>query len=190
MNKIVIVGSSGTGKTTLARNLRAILKIAILKMNVYHLDRVFWKRGWERRATEERIDIAQAIVLRKRWIIEGNYPDSSEPCLYAADTIIFLDVPLLLCLRRLVKRHNKDVGLRRRDLPMDCTDRLTFQSIMKVLSFKLTKRGPIMQKLKIYKAEGKEIIIFRSTKQVDEFVAQQLQLVHNKEHASTLVPVG
>jgi len=185
MERIVIIGLAGSGKTTLAKKL-----VSILKINVYHLDRIFWQRDWKRIAEDERIDILQDIVQRKQWIIEGNYPGSLEPCWDVADTIISLDLPFVLCLRRVIKRYYQDFGLRRRDLPMDCTDRLTLQFIIKVLLFKLIKREPIMQKLKSYKAKGKEIIILRSTQEVDDFIAQQQVRVYDEANVHSLVPVG
>ncbi len=184
MARIVIVGSAGSGKTTLAKKLKSILKI-----DVYHLDRIFWKRDWERKAEEERTDILQGIAQGKPWIIEGNYPKSLNPCLDVADTIIFLDFPPLLCLRRVIKRYYKDFGLRRRDLPMDCTDRLTLQFIINVLLFKFTNRRSIMQELDIYKDKHKEIIILRSSKDVDDFVAEQQKLVRDVANVPILVSI-
>ena len=84
MDKIVIIGSPGAGKTTLARALGPLLKV-----KVFHLDRLFWQRDWKGKTTETRIDILQHLVQEKQWIIEGTYLSSSEPRLDAADTIIF-----------------------------------------------------------------------------------------------------
>src|SRR5436305_13716253 len=100
MEKIVIMGSSGAGKTTLARKLGPMLKI-----NVIHLDRLFWECGWKAKTRETRIDILQKRIMEKQWIIEGTYLHISELHLKAADTIIFLDIPPLSCLCRLIKRH-------------------------------------------------------------------------------------
>src|SRR5260221_13717615 len=120
MDKIVIIGSSGASKTTLARELGSILKI-----KVYHMDRFFWQRGWKEKTRDTRIDILQGLVREKRWIIEGTYLSSSEPRLEAADTIIFLDFSPLLCLYRIIKRHRVSHGCPRRDIPEGCTDKLT-----------------------------------------------------------------
>src|SRR2546423_926971 len=100
MEKIVIMGSSGAGKTTLAKDLAPILKIK----KVYHLDRLFWQRGWKEKTGGTRIDILQGLVREKQWIIEGNYFSVTELHLNAADTIIFLDTPPLVCLQRIMKR--------------------------------------------------------------------------------------
>lgn len=84
MDKIVIIGSPGAGKSTLARDLGSIIHI-----NVVHLDRIFWEPGWKEKPRNTRIDILEEIVRKEQWIIEGTYLGSSEFRLNAADTIIF-----------------------------------------------------------------------------------------------------
>src|SRR5271157_5601370 len=118
MEKIVIIGSPGAGKSTFARHLGRILHI-----NVIHLDRIFWQPGWKEKPREKRIDILQKIVREKQWIIEGTYLGSSEPRLDAADTIIFLDTFTLLCLGRIFKRYLNH-GRVGRDIPEGCHDKL------------------------------------------------------------------
>ena len=168
MKKIVIIGSSGAGKSTLARELGSILK-----MKVFHLDRYFWQRGWKRETRDTRMDILQDFVREKQWIIEGTYLSSSELHLNAADTIIFLDIPPLLCLWRLTKRHLAYRRRSRRDIPEGSTDKLTMSHILKVVTFPLEDRRTIKQKLRNYKS--KQIIWLRSRKEVEDFLAQQKQ---------------
>src|SRR6266851_5121279 len=109
MEKIVIIGSPGAGKSTFARKLGSILTIKVV-----HLDRVFWRYDWQEKPRETRIDILQKLVQEKQWLIEGTYLGSSEPRLNKADTIIFLDIPFLLCLERIIKRHRKPRSEERR----------------------------------------------------------------------------
>src|SRR5579859_5120703 len=151
MKKIVIIGSPGAGKTTFARKLSPILNI-----KVYHLDRLFWESCWKAKARDQRIDILQDIVREKQWIIEGTYLKSSEPRLEAADTIIFLDMPPLLCLQCIVKRHLKYHGRSRCDIPEGCTDKLTLLRVLKVLAFPFRERRTLEKKLRNY--ESKRII--------------------------------
>lgn len=178
MERIAIIGAAGSGKTTLAKKLEFILKI-----NVYHLDRIFWQRDWKRIAEEDRIDILQNIVQRKKWIIEGKYLKSSELRLNAADTIIFLDISPLVCLRQVIKRHYLYNG-NRRDLAMECSDVLNVKIIAKVLFFALIRRRMIRQKLGRYK--DRQVIILHSTGDIDSFVAQ----VYDEANIYNLVPVG
>lgn len=162
MEKIVIIGSSGAGKTTLARRLGNLLKI-----KTYHLDRLFWERGWQSKSHDARIDILQKIVQNKQWVIEGTYLASSEPRLDDADTIIFLDIFPLICLWRVFSRHHKTRNYPRRDLPMECTDKVSSSSIWKVFVFPFNERR--LLKRKLYSYSSKQIIWLRSSKQIDKF---------------------
>lgn len=159
MERIVILGSSGAGKSTLAKKLSSTLG-----MKVYHLDRLFWQRDWERKDRETRIDILQNLVQEKRWIIEGTYLNSSDLHLRMADTIIYSDIPPLICLLRLMKRHKRERRHYRRDIPEGCTDKLTLHQMVQTLP--LSDRRMIEQKLHIY--SYKQIIRLRSSNDIRE----------------------
>ena len=165
MEKIAIIGSPGAGKTTLARTLHKELDI-----KVYHLDRLFWLPGWQRKDSDTRRDILQKVVQEKRWIIEGTDLRSSEPRLNAADTIIFLDTNPIICLWRVIKRHDKDHGHSRRDIPEGSTDKLNPFRMWRLLAFPLQDRKKLKQKLD--NDESKEIIRLRSRKDLEGFLAQ------------------
>ncbi len=100
IKKIVVIGSPGAGKTTFARRLGDLLYIEVI-----HLDRYFWDANWKEKTWEERIEIQRDLFRRDTWIIEGTYLDSSYERLQAADSIIFLDVPRLLCLLHVLMRR-------------------------------------------------------------------------------------
>ncbi|MBZ5686404.1 MAG: hypothetical protein LAP86_15345 [Acidobacteriia bacterium] len=182
MEKIAIIGSSGAGKSMLAKELGSILKI-----KVFHMDRFCWLRGWKGKTEDTRIDILHKLVRDKQWIIEGTYLNSSTPRLEAADTIIFLDTPLPLCLWRIIKRHCKCSEPSRRDIPEGCTDKLTLSRMLKVLAFPFQDRKVLMRQLRDY--ESKRIIWLRSGKEVKGFLAQLRQDANDKRNSSSKAPV-
>lgn len=165
MKKIVIIGSSGAGKSTFARLLGSLLSIN----RVVHLDRVFWKRGWKEKPRDARVDILQRLVGEQQWIIEGSYLSSSDSRLEAADTIIFLDMFPLLCLWRIILRHSKYRKRPRRDIPDGCTDRISPLLLLKVLTFPFLGRRELEKKLRTF--SHKTVIRLRSRKEVEGFLA-------------------
>ena len=186
MEKITVIGSAGAGKTFLARKLGSKFH-----MKIVHLDRLFWERDWKGKTKDTRIDILEKLVQEKQWIIEGTYISSSEPRLYAADTIIFLDTAPLVCLLRIIRRHHPLLCLlhkirghqkyhwsSRRDIPEGCIDKLTLFRIFKVLVFPFQERRTLEQKLHYYNT--KQIIRLRSSKEVEDFVAQLRQDVNDQ----------
>ena len=182
MKRIVIVGPSGAGKTTLAQKLGPMLN-----SKVVHLDRLFWERDWKGKPRDTRIDTLQKVIQEKQWVVEGTYFYSSEPALKVADTIIFLDMPPLLCLMRIFKRHRETSDRFRRDIPEGCTDRLSLRSIRKVLLFPFGDRKAFKHKLKNY--EAKRIIWLRSPEKVDAFLAQ-VEHEQRSVSATSLIKAG
>jgi adenylate kinase family enzyme len=178
MKKIAIIGSSGAGKTTFAKELDDILKI-----KAYHMDRMFWQHSWKGKDSETRIDILQQLVQNKQWIIEGTYLSLSESRLNAADIIIFLDTHPLVCLLRIIMRHRKDRGRSRRDIPEGCTDRLTLLLILRVLVvFPLRERSKLEKKLREFPRE--KVIWLHSAKEVKAFLLQPELYVHEKRQSA------
>ncbi len=103
--KIHIIGSVGSGKTTLARKLSAQVGIPY-----YELDNVVWERGpqGDRRRTEkERDALLQEIIASDNWIIEGVHHTWIMESLRQADQIILLDPPYSQRTYRIIKRFIK-----------------------------------------------------------------------------------
>ncbi|WP_242220034.1 AAA family ATPase [Bacillus cereus group sp. BfR-BA-01380] len=102
-NKIHIIGSVGSGKTTLARTLSSELQIPY-----YELDNVVWRRsekGDIRNTPEARDEKLNNIVSSNAWIVEGAHHTWVSQSFQHADTIIFLDVTLSKRIYRITKRY-------------------------------------------------------------------------------------
>ncbi|MED3978883.1 DNA topology modulation protein FlaR [Priestia megaterium] len=101
--KIHIVGSVGSGKTTLARLLSHKLKVPH-----YELDNIMWERtheGDKRRIETDRKKGLHHIVASKQWIIEGVYYTWVNESFNGADLIIFLDIHYLKRIWFIIKRY-------------------------------------------------------------------------------------
>lgn len=102
MKKIHIIGSVGSGKTTLARNLSANLKLPH-----YELDNVVWKRCQTsdvRRSEKERDQFLQSLINSDAWIIEGVHYEWVQASFENADVILLLDSPYRIRTFRIIKR--------------------------------------------------------------------------------------
>ncbi|ADU29228.1 AAA family ATPase [Evansella cellulosilytica] len=104
-NKIHIIGSIGSGKTTLAKELSAQLNTPF-----YELDNVVWKRrnnGDVRRTEQERDDYLRSIVTNEKWIVEGVHHKWVSPSFHHADLIIFLNTNITKRKMRIMTRFIK-----------------------------------------------------------------------------------
>lgn len=118
--KIHIIGSVGSGKTTLGRKLA-------LKLGIPHTetDNLTWERhpGGDIRNSEERRNELLAIVLaEEKWLIEGVHIGWTDPVLKQTDHIIFLDVPYIVRSMRVTVRFFKQLlGLEQANYKPDWT---------------------------------------------------------------------
>ncbi|MFS0562883.1 DNA topology modulation protein [Terribacillus sp. 179-K 1B1 HS] len=164
MKKIAIVGSGGSGKSTLARKLGQIVH-----MEVWHLDAILWKPGWTLTPRKEQEQIQSQLVSRDTWIIDGNYNGTLDIRLKAADTIIFLDMPRILCLYRVLKRRMMHHNRSRPDMQEGCKEKIDMEFLKWVWQFPADKRQNLLDKLAQLE-QDKHIIILKSRREVKRFL--------------------
>jgi len=159
----MIIGSGGSGKTTLSRQLGDILNLVVI-----HLDSHYWKPEWIDTPTEEWNVIVHNLAKGKEWIIDGNYGNTMEIRLQAADTIIFLDFSRFLCLWRVVKRRIQNAGRVRPDMGAGCLEKIDWHFIKYVWTYPKLRRPKILQKLSQY--NNKEVICLHNAIEVKNYL--------------------
>ncbi len=120
MKRVMVLGQAGAGKSTFARRLGEITGLP-----VYHMDRVHWQPGWVERDAKEKRCMVERIHALDEWILEGGFSATYRTRAARADTAIWLDLPLGLRSRRIVKRRLQyRRGATRPDLSADYPERL------------------------------------------------------------------
>lgn len=163
MKKVIVIGSSGSGKSTFSRKLSERLNIP-----VYHLDQLFWKPNWVMSTEDEKITIQNSILEKNEWIIDGNYNGILEDRLQLADTVIFLNLPRRICYYRVFKRFFKYIGKTRIDMGEDCKEKISFTLLKFIWNYPKQRKPFLLNKLDEVK-ENKNIIILSSTKEINNF---------------------
>ena len=104
MKRVVIFGPGASGKSTLAVRLAEITGLPVAE-----LDKAFWRPGLVATPRDQWVEIQQKLVEEDAWIMDGDLGpyDAVEVRLRAADTIIFLDFPLVVCAWRAVRRSRE-----------------------------------------------------------------------------------
>ncbi len=115
--RIIILGSGGSGKTTLARFIGKKLNIP-----VYHLDKEYWLPNWERPDEKEWEERVKTLIKEPSWIMDGNYIDTLDIRLNEADLVIMLDIKKSLCVASVIYRNIKGHFVKRTDIGDGCKD--------------------------------------------------------------------
>src|SRR3990172_230224 len=143
MNKIVVIGPPGAGKTEFANEVGRILGID----TVNHLDNFFWKPGWIRTTERERHVIIMNLTEKDKWIIEGNFLDTIDVQFSHADMVIWLNLSPFICLYRVVRRYFSYIGKERPEIAPGCRDKITSQFLFSIFAYKIIDNKLIKKKL-------------------------------------------
>jgi adenylate kinase family enzyme len=107
MRRINVVGTSCSGKTTLARAVARQLGLPYVE-----LDALFWGPGWTPVPDDEFVDRVRAAVANDAWVVDGGYAKVDHVKLPRADTVVWLDYPLRTVLWRWVRRTVRRIRTR------------------------------------------------------------------------------
>ncbi|MDT0715999.1 MULTISPECIES: AAA family ATPase [Staphylococcus] len=106
LNRIVIMGSPGTGKSTLAYKIAQQTKLPL-----YHMDALFWE-GTQNVSDDVLLERLDTLLQKEKWIIDGNYKDTLEMRVAKADLVIWMKAPRWKCVLRVMYRYLKGKRLK------------------------------------------------------------------------------
>ena len=163
MRRIIVIGSPGAGKSTLATELARRLKLPLI-----HLDQHAWLPGWVEVERDPWRDRVGELIAGEAWVIDGNYTGSLNLRLTRADTVINLELPAWLCIARLLRRIVSSWGRVRADMADGCPEQLDWSFLLYTARFPRTHRHKIAERLKSFPGE---VITLRSPADVRRFLA-------------------
>lgn len=124
IRRVNVTGNAGSGKSTVSR-----LLAHALDLELHGLDDIVWQPGWQPTPREERNRRISELTSRPSWVIDG----VSGLVRDAADTVIFLDVPRRVALRRCVRRNVPYLWRSRPGLPERCPEALVVPTVVKII---------------------------------------------------------
>ena len=107
MQRIVIFGTTGSGKSWLAERLAARHGLRVVE-----LDALFWGADWQPVPVELFRYRVECEIREGGWVVAGNYCSGARPVWEAADTLVWLDLPLPLVMARLLRRTARRIVTR------------------------------------------------------------------------------
>ena len=159
MKKVIVIGCPGSGKTTFAEKLNVRTGLPL-----FYLDAI-WHKPDRTHISRDEYDMRLSEILKTdEWIIDGNYSRTIETRVKGCDTVFMFDLPTEVCLQGAISRLGKE----RYDVPwIDTKLDPSFKKEIEEFSDKVLP--DIYNILDKYK-DGREIIIFKSRSQADEYL--------------------
>lgn len=167
MTRIVVIGTSCSGKTTVGRQLSRILDIKFVE-----LDAVNWLPGWQMRSTEEFRQIIGDVAAEEKWVIDGNYKTVRDIVWPRATHIIWLNYSFISVFRQalartIVRAWNKE--------ELWSGNRETFRQ-----SF-LSRDSILLWVIKTYRRNKKKYMILLKQKEYAHIKVVELKKPHEAE---------
>lgn len=163
MERILIIGSNGAGKSTFSFRLAEKTGLPLV-----HIDQLYWRGAWDVTPEDEFDRQVQAEAQKPRWIIEGNNLRSLPQRLTCADTVFWFEFPPPLCVLNIFRRDWKYRGRVRPDMPDQCVSQCSLAFLKSVWRFNRRNHEQITSLLK--NTPGIQMFYFTNYRQVRQYL--------------------
>jgi adenylate kinase family enzyme len=167
MQRVLVMGSSGSGKSTFAMRLAEITSLPMVS-----LDALYWQPGWQPSDPDRFSDRVQQALAAGRWIVDGNYVSSGAGALRRslADTVIWFDLPRHVCISGVINRIARGYGRVRPEMAAGCPERIDLTFIRYVWNYRREQRPKVLRYLEELRPD-QSLICFTARRQGDAFLA-------------------
>ena len=167
MQRILVMGSSGSGKSTFARRLCDAIGLPFVS-----LDALFWKPGWQ--ASESAVFEARVTEAAHRpsWVMDGNYSERPSGLLRRerADTIVWFDLPRRTCMAGILGRIAQSYGQVRPEMAEGCPEKIDFEFFHYVWTFRARQRPKLLRFFEGLRPD-QTFVCFTERAQADRYLA-------------------
>jgi adenylate kinase family enzyme len=166
MRRLIVAGSPGSGKTTLALRLGRKLGLPVV-----HLDVLYWRPGWkESDLAGFRARVSEAVA-GEGWVVDGSFSGLAMDLTIArADLFISIERPRWLCLWRVLWRSVSQRRGPRPDLPAGCREQVDRILLKEVWRYN-ARRAPRVEAERLQYGVDVPIVRLRSDREIAAFVA-------------------
>ena len=164
MERVIIIGCGGAGKSTLARKLGEKTGLPVV-----HLDQIWWSPGnWQHLEREEFDRLLLAETEKPQWILDGNFNRTLEMRLQKCDTVIYLDYPRIVCLKNWMGRVIRNWGHARVDMAEGCAE--WFDPDMAKWIWQFNKKNRKRYHELLRNTNGVKVHIFHSRRETEKYL--------------------
>ena len=175
--KYLVMGHSGSGKSSLAKLISDSYNIPLM-----YLDCVHFSSNWNSRNDEEAISILKKFMdENESWVIDGNYfRFILDERIKEADKIVVLLFNRFTCLLRAYKRYFNYKGKIRESIAPGCYETMDFEFIKWILFEGRTKK-----RMKVFKDiinnNKDKVVIIKNQKELDKFIEKECKIKEEKQ---------
>ena len=164
MNRVMIIGCGGAGKSTLALKLSEMTGLPVV-----HLDQIYWSPGnWQHLEKEAFDELLMRELEKPHWIMDGNFNRTMKMRLNSCDTVIYLDFNRFTCIAGWLKRVITNWGTARPDMGPGCKEWFDPEFANWIWNFNKQNRTRYLEILAGQK--DKTVIILKNRRQVRKFL--------------------
>ena len=119
MQKVLIIGCSGVGKSTFAAQVSEKTGLSFTATDLF-----YWRPDWQVASTKSVVERVDAATSEPAWILDGNFDDQCDFVWQRADTVIWLDYSFW---RVIIQVVNRNLGLWLSQKPTWSGNRMSWQ---------------------------------------------------------------
>ncbi|MTV13123.1 MULTISPECIES: DNA topology modulation protein [Bradyrhizobium] len=168
MQRVLVMGSSGSGKSTFARRLSAMTGIPTVS-----IDALFWKAGWVESGRDEFERRMSEAAREPRWIMDGNYMrhGAGELRRELSDTIIWFDLPRSTCMLGIFRRIAASYGQVRPEMADGCPEKIDLEFFRYVWTYRQQQRPKLIEYLAGLRPD-QSLVCFTDRAQEDDYLTR------------------
>jgi adenylate kinase family enzyme len=176
MQRVLVMGSSGSGKSTFAMRLSEVTGIPFVS-----LDALFWKPGWVKSDKAEFQERVTEAARQPRWIMDGNFQSHLvELRRDVSDTVIWFDLPRSTCMLGILKRIARSYGQVRPEMGEGCPEKIDFEFFRYVWTYRRLQRPKLLDYFQGLRAD-QSLVCFTDRVQADDYL-QKIALKQASRH--------
>jgi adenylate kinase family enzyme len=166
MQRVLVMGSSGSGKSTFAQRLANLADLPFVS-----LDALYWRPGWQPSEPEPFGRRVAEAASGSAWVMDGNYISSGAGELrrQLADTVIWFDLPRYLCMTGIMKRIMTTYGQVRPEMAPGCPEQIDLEFIRYVWTYRQQQRPKLLEYFEGLRPD-QDLICFTTRKQADRYL--------------------
>ena len=159
MNRILVIGCPGAGKTYFAKALSKLIDIPVV-----HMDNLYWNKDRTSVSKDELENKLLPYLKEEKWIIDGNYHETLKQRLEYATDVFFLNMPRETCIEGILERIDQP----RDDIPWIETKKDAIELIEWTIDYESRTKEDEERLLKKYKKVN--VHILHSREEVNNYL--------------------